>query len=107
MGKLIAAREARPSNAGVAIARTTGGITSTVMAAGSAVSAAAVSAAAGCPSLESLSLIGTLFNEIMLLAFPDNLDRAKRNDAGCLVSFQTDSLLVDFEDGAGQLSARE
>jgi hypothetical protein len=61
--------------------------------------------AAGCPSLESHRLIGTLFSQITFLTFPENLDRAKRNDAGYFVSFQTDGLLVDLDDGAGQLSA--
>jgi hypothetical protein len=62
-------------------------------------------ATAGRSSLESRSLIGTLFSQIMLVAFPENLNRAKRNDAGYLASFQTDGLLIDLDDGAIQLSS--
>jgi hypothetical protein len=111
----IATRETR-TNAGItwiAIARieTTAGITSTVRASTTATTATVTTAAtvtaatAGCFSLESHSLMVALFNQIMLVTFPENLNRAKRNDAGYLASFQTDGLLIDLDDGAGQLSS--
>jgi hypothetical protein len=75
-------------------------VNATATATATAVTATATTTA-GCPSLERHSLIGTLFNQIMFLAFPENLDRAKRNDAGCLVSFQANGLLIDLDDGAG------